>query len=70
MCKSLKRGTSGGSVNIPVYDLQNQAQKRIKKESIIIVYCSAGIRSKRAVQILRKIGYRNLYNIEGGIENL
>lgn len=40
------------------------------KESIIIVYCSAGIRSKRAVQILRKLGYRNLYNIEGGIENL
>ena len=22
------------------------------------------------VQILRKLGYRNLYNIEGGIENL
>ncbi len=69
--KSLKKDTSGGSINIPVYDLLGQATKKIKKkESIIIVYCSAGIRSKRAVQILRKLGYRNLYNIEGGIENL
>ena len=42
----------------------------LNKESIIIVYCSAGVRSKRAIQILRKQGYKNLYNIEGGIENL
>ena len=66
----MKKDTSGGSINIPVYDLLGQATRKLKKESIIIVYCSAGIRSKRAVQILRKLGYRNLYNIEGGIENL
>jgi len=66
-----KEGHLERSINIPVYDLQKEVLSKIKnKEDIIIVYCSAGIRSKKAVQILRKMGYINLYNIEGGIENL
>lgn len=66
-----KEGHISGSINIPVYDLVKVAGSRLKnKESIIIAYCSAGTRSKRAVQILRKLGYKNLYNIEGGIKNL
>lgn len=59
-----------GSINIPVYDIQKEAKRKLPMDSIIIVYCSAGIRSKRAIQILRKLGYKNLYNIEGGIKNL
>ncbi len=59
-----------GSINIPVYDIEKQAKNKLNKNSIIIVYCSAGIRSKRAIQILEKLGYENLYNVEGGIENL
>lgn len=59
-----------GSINIPVYDIEKQAKNKLNKDSIIIVYCSAGIRSKRAIQILEKLGYENLYNVEGGIENL
>ncbi len=65
-----KEGHIAGSINIPVFDLERNAKNRLKMDSIIIVYCSAGIRSKRAMQILKKQGYKNLYNIEGGIENL
>lgn len=66
-----KEGHLGGSINIPVYDLPKEANRKIKnKKDIIIVYCSAGVRSKKAIQILKKMGYKNLYNIEGGIENL
>ena len=68
--KNIKKVIYHGSINIPVYDLEKMHGKKLNKESIIIVYCSAGIRSKRAIQILKKLGYRNLYNIEGGIENL
>lgn len=63
-------GHISGSINIPVYDLEKVAKRRLNEENIIIVYCSAGVRSKRAIQILKKLGYKNLYNIEGGIENL
>lgn len=66
-----REGHLTGSINIPVYDIEKNVKDHIKnKEDIIIVYCSAGVRSKKAVQILRKLGYKNLYNIEGGIENL
>ncbi len=66
-----KEGHLTGSINIPVYDIEKSVMKHIKnKEDIIIVYCSAGVRSKRAIQTLRKLGYKNLYNIEGGIDNL
>lgn len=68
--KNIMKPMWHGSINIPVYDLEKNAQNKLNLGSIIIVYCSAGIRSKRAIQILRKLGYRNLYNIEGGIENL
>jgi rhodanese-related sulfurtransferase len=38
------------------------------KDEIIIAYCSAGTRSKKALKILRKMGYKNLYTVEGGID--
>ena len=65
-----KEGHVAGSINIPLYDLEKETQRKIDKQSIIVVYCSAGIRSKKAIRILKKLGYKNLYNIEGGIENL
>ena len=65
-----EEGHINGSINIPVYDLEKVANSKLNMESIIIVYCSAGVRSKRALQTLKKLGYKNLYNIEGGIENL
>ena len=65
-----KEGHVVGSINIPLYDLKQEALSKINKESIIIVYCSAGIRSRKSIQILKKLEYKNLYNIEGGIENL
>lgn len=66
-----QEGHITGSKNIPVYDLQRNALRELpNKEGTIIVYCSAGVRSAKAIQILKKLGYKNLYNIEGGIENL
>lgn len=57
-----------GAINISVYDLPYKAEKELKnKNCIIIAYCSAGIRSRKAVNILRKLGYKNLYNVEDGI---
>lgn len=69
--KNIEKEVYLGSINIPVFDLEKRAANRIpNKDTIIIAYCSAGIRSKRAIKILKKLGYTNLYNIEGGIENI
>jgi len=57
-----------GAINIPVYELEYRAENEIKdKECIIIAYCSAGIRSRKAIKILRNHGYKNLYNVEDEI---
>lgn len=57
-----------GAINIPVYELEYRAEEELKnKQCVLIAYCSAGIRSKRAIAILRKKGYRNLYNVEDGV---
>ncbi len=60
-----------GDICIPLYELQMQIGKKIEnKETIIIVYCQSGTRSKKAVNILSKMGYKNVYNIKGGIEEI
>ena len=56
------------AINIPLYELEARVESRIKdKNTIIIAYCSAGIRSKKAVKILKKLKYSNVFNIKEGV---
>lgn len=57
-----------GAINIPIYELEYRAENELKnKQCVVIAYCSAGIRSRKALGILRKLGYQNLYNVEDGV---
>ena len=59
------------SINIPLYELQKKTEKMIyDKEKTIIVYCQTGNRSNRALKILAKNGYKNIYNLKGGLDNI
>lgn len=58
-----------GAINIPLYELEVCSDCKLgDKQKIIIVYCQSGIRSKRAVKILYKNGYKNLYNLKEGLD--
>lgn len=60
-----------GDICIPLYELQQEIIKIIEnKETIIVVYCQSGARGKKALTILQKMGYQNVYNICGGIEEI
>ncbi len=62
-------GHLNGSVNIPLYELEQCCERTLKdKEAIIIVYCQYGARSKKAIMILKRHGYRNLYHLKGGLD--
>lgn len=62
-------GHLNNAINIPTYEIYSKAPKIIKdKETIIIAYCTVGIRSENAIRILERLGYKNLYHLEGGIE--
>lgn len=57
-----------GAININLYNLQQEALNKIpNKNTTIITYCSCGIRSKKAKDILEKIGYTEVYNLKEGL---
>ena len=35
----------------------------------IVLYCSSGFRSVKAYKKMKKIGYKNVWNLYGGLEN-
>ncbi len=60
-----------GAINIPLYNLAECFKFKLKdKNKIIVVYCQSGIRSKKAVKILFKMGFENLYNLKGGLDEI
>lgn len=57
-----------GAINISLYELKNEAIKKIpNKSKTIVVYCSSGNRSKQAQVLLEQMDYQNIYNLKNGI---
>ena len=59
-----------GAVNVDVNDKDFVAKvdKLIQdKDAKVAVYCRSGRRSANACRLLSAAGYKNLYNLEGGI---
>ena len=47
-----------GSVNIPLSDIKQKIEKIVpNKDRKILLYCQSGLRSKKAIRILEKLGY-------------
>ena len=44
--------------------------KSLSKEKNVFVYCAAGIRSKKASEMLSNMGFQNVYNLSGGYDDL
>ena len=60
-----------GSINIPLYDLERNSKIiECNKQNTIIVYCKSGGRSKKAVKLLEREGYENVYEIKGGLDEI
>jgi rhodanese-related sulfurtransferase len=62
------RGHIAGATNI---DVLNEAGFRefiesLDKEKPVMVYCQAGVRSRKAAYILEESGFRLIYDLEGG----
>ena len=58
-------GHRPGSICIPSYDIIRMAGKILPdKQAVIVAYCENGTRSSKAVNILKKMGYKNVYNLK------
>ena len=57
------------SVNIDFYDPQNFIKKitPLNKEGSYFLYCKSGVRSYNSCTIMKDMGFKNVYNLVGGI---
>ena len=63
-----KEGHISNAINIPVQILGQQLDKlKNFKDKKILVYCRSGHRSAIASQILDRAGFKNVYNLKGGL---
>lgn len=57
-----------GTSLIPVGDIERRASELAdKKNSEIVVYCKAGVRSQKAALALNQAGFTNISNLTGGL---
>ena len=66
--KEFSNGYIAGAININLFD-DDFSEKILKLDSskTIYVYCASGGRSSEAAELLLKSGFKNVYNLEGGI---
>lgn len=57
----------GISIGFDHFKLQNVTSIVKDKNATIVVYCSIGVRSEIIAENLLKSGYKNVYNLYGGI---
>ena len=64
-----KEGHLQGAINIPNYELRNRVQREIpKKNQLIVIYCQYGGRSRNAYNMMKNMGYTNIWNLSGGLD--
>ncbi|PLS02529.1 rhodanese-like domain-containing protein [Neobacillus cucumis] len=56
-----------GFKNIPLQNLSQKAVKELSKEIEVIVICQSGMRSQQASKILKKLGFKKVTNVKGGM---
>lgn len=52
--------------NIPLYDLQKKASE-LSKDKEVFVICQSGMRSSKASKVMKKMGFKNITNVKGGM---
>lgn len=66
--QEFKEGPLPGAINIPEYEIRKVKNEMPKLNQQIVVYCQYGGRSREAYNMLRKMGYTNVYSLKGGLE--
>ncbi|HEX8040410.1 MAG TPA: rhodanese-like domain-containing protein, partial [Chryseosolibacter sp.] len=63
----IKGGKIAGAVEIDYFGPNFEpALKRLDKNKVYLLYCASGGRSGETAQLMDKMGFKNLYNMEGG----
>lgn len=53
-------------IDVKSADFDRQAEKKLKKDLPVAVYCRSGMRSLKAAGQLKDKGFKTIYNLKGG----
>ncbi|MEO5970620.1 MAG: molybdopterin-synthase adenylyltransferase MoeB [Bdellovibrionia bacterium] len=56
------------AIHIPLVNLKSEVDK-LNSQQEIVVYCESGIRSLKAIGILKTLGFNQVWQLEGGLRN-
>ena len=63
-----EKGHIKGAKNIPLSEMASGIDKYSSdKNKAVLLYCNAGNTTTRAIKLLKKAGFENINNLEGGI---
>jgi rhodanese-related sulfurtransferase len=66
--EELSGGVIGHPINIDIYSHDfSQKINELDKKKTYLVYCRSGNRSKTALEIMKQLGFENVYEIDCGI---
>jgi len=66
--EEINQGYINGASTINFYDADFESKLNlIQKDKPVYVYCKAGGRSSQAAEMMKKNGFKKVYNLEGGI---
>jgi len=61
-------GAIEGSTHLDIYSPKfKETLERMDKDKPTMVYCAVGGRSGQAMEIMKKMGFKEVYNLSGGI---
>ena len=60
--EEFKQGALYGAINIPL-KLLSEAHNLLSKDSDILIYCAAGLKSKNAHYLLKNLGYSKVHDM-------
>jgi len=61
-----KQGNIGG-ISMPIGKIENHIDE-ISRAGKIVLICRSGSRSQKALDQLKKLGFDNLFNLKGGLQ--
>ncbi len=63
----VKEGTIAGSQNIVYDNAFADKLEKLSAETPVFVYCAAGKRSAKAAEIMKAKGFKEVYQLKGGL---
>lgn len=62
-----ENGTIEGALNLDFYEPNFKAEiTNLNRDAVVMLYCRSGGRSGQAAAILKELGFKEVYDLEGG----